>query len=222
MKVYKIGGSSLDCNYKLNSILKLLNNEEKKIIVVSAIGRFPYAYATDTLLSNTNYISKVESDLLVSTGEIISSIFLSNFLNKNNIKTISLSPYTFNVNNIDKEYIYDLFKTYNTIVIPGFIYTANSIMYTMPRGGSTLSASLLAKEFSKDLIIITDICGIYTHCPKNHNAKFIKELSYDEFISLNKTDTFFPKEAIKILKENNITTTFIKYDEYTNCSRIIP
>ncbi len=79
MKIYKIGGSSLDCNYKLNNIYKMLNNEDKKIIVVSAIGRYNNPYSTDTLLSYTKYVSNQERDLLVSTGEIISSVILSNY-----------------------------------------------------------------------------------------------------------------------------------------------
>ncbi len=222
MIVYKIGGSSLDSKYKLNSILKILNkNNEKKIIVVSAIGRYPDSYSTDTLISNTKYVSKEESDLLISTGEIISSVFFSNFLNENKIKALTLSPYIFNVNNIDKQFINNTFKFYDCIIIPGFIYTENNIIKTMPRGGSTITASLLAKEFSKKLIIITNICGIYDKDPKYKDAKYYKKLTYDEFINLNKTEVFFPKVAINILKENNIETSFIKYDDCSKKTKVI-
>lgn len=222
MKVYKIGGSSLDNEDKLYNILKLVNNNEKKIIVVSAIGRYPNPYSTDTLLKQSTYVSKIESDLLVSTGEIISSILLSNYLNKNNIKSISLSPYIFNVKNINKKYINKLFKKYNTIIIPGFIYEKDNELHTMPRGGSTISAALITKKFCKELVIVTDVCGLYTAEPSNIDSLHIPLLTYDQFIKLNKTDRFFPKEAINILKQNKIVTTFIKYDDCSKCSKIIP
>ncbi len=92
----------------------------------------------------------------------------------------------------------------------------------MMRGGSTISSAILASEFTKELIIITDICGIYTNDPKNYNSKFIPILTYEELISLNKSEIFFPKEAINLLKNHNITTTFIKYDNSDKCSKIIP
>lgn len=222
MKVYKIGGSSLDCNYKLDCIVKLLNNDEKKVVVVSAIGRYPNHYATDSLLKQATYVSKEEKDLLVSTGEIISSVILSNYLNKFDISTIALSPYIFDINNIDINLLNNLFDKYNTIIIPGFVYTNNNVIYTMNRGGSTLSASLVASCLSCDLVIVTDVCGVYDLAPINPKARHIPILSYDEFSNLNKTDTFFPKQAIKLLKDNKIVTTFIKYDECSKCSKIIP
>ncbi len=217
MKVYKIGGSSLNSKYKLNSLLKILNNNEKKIVVVSAIGRSPEPYSTDTLLSNTNYVSNEEKDLLVSTGEIISSVILSNFLNENKIKTISISPYIFNIKKINKNIITNYFKKYDIIVIPGFIYTNKFTIYTLARGGSTLTSAILAKHFSKELIIVTDVCGIYD----NNNVN-IPILTYSEFTKLNKSETFFPKEAINILNKNKIETSFIKYDDCSKCSKIIP
>lgn len=218
MIVYKIGGSSLDCEHKLNSILNVLNkNKEKKIIVVSAIGRYPNPYSTDTLLNYTNNVSKEEKDLLVSSGEIISSVILSDFLNKNKITTIAISPYVFNVKKINKNIIINYFKKYDIIVIPGFIYTNNNLIYTMARGGSTLTSAILSKYFSKELIIITDVCGIY-----NEKLENIPLLTYNEFIKLNKSEVFFPKEAITILNENKISTSFIKYDDCSKCSKIIP
>lgn len=217
MKVYKIGGSSLDTEYKLSSLLKIFNDNEKKIIVVSAIGRLNDPYSTDTLLNNTKYVTKEETNLLVSTGEIISSVILSNFLNKNKIKTISISPYVFNIKKINKNIITNYFKKYDIIVIPGFIYTNKFTIYTLARGGSTLSAAIIAKHFSKDLIIITDVCGIYNH--KNEN---IPLLTYSDFVKLNKSEVFFPKEAISILNKNKIKTSFIKYDDCSKCSQIIP
>lgn len=223
MTIYKIGGSSLNSEYKLNSIYDmLLKNYEKKIIVVSAIGRYPEPYSTDSLLIECDNVSKEERDLLVSTGEIISSVKLSNFLNKKKIKSVALSPYLFCIYNINKNYIDSLFKEYECIIIPGYIYTKDNVIYTMQRGGSTLTSAILASEFNADLIIITDVCGIYTNDPSCEESKHIPILTYDDFLDLNKTDRFFSKDSIKLLKENNITTTFIKYDQINKISKIIP
>ncbi len=222
MIVYKIGGSSIDDEYKLESILNILKKDNrKKLIVISAIGRYPSPYSTDTLLSKSNSLSIEEKDLLVSTGEIISSIIFSNYLNSNNIKAISLSPYLFNIKNIDKEIIYNNFKENECIIVPGFIYTNNNVMYTLKRGGSTISASLLAKEFSKELIVITDVCGIYDKEPSCSDAVYYPTITYKEFRLLGKTNEFFPKEAIDILQNNKIITTFIKYNDNSMCSKIV-
>ena len=49
----------------------------KIVLVVSAMGRYPDAYATDTLLSlGSEYLSKEEKARLVSMGEQLSTCLL--------------------------------------------------------------------------------------------------------------------------------------------------
>ena len=67
----------------------------KVVVVVSAMGRKGDPYATDTLFSLINgsksSISKRETDLLLSCGEIISSIVFTNMLLQEGIKATSLT-----------------------------------------------------------------------------------------------------------------------------------
>ena len=92
MIVFKYGGTSLlDENEIVKTVNEGLKEHNKIILVVSAIGRYPYPYSTDALFKMCDSLSKEEVSRIVSCGEIISSVRLSNILNKNYIKAISVS-----------------------------------------------------------------------------------------------------------------------------------
>ena len=91
--VQKFGGTSVrDANGRERAsyhIQSALEDGYKVVVVVSAMGRKGEPYATDTLLSlidNNRHVSKREVDLLMSCGEVISSIVFSNMLNEKGIK----------------------------------------------------------------------------------------------------------------------------------------
>src|SRR5690625_6582681 len=67
----------------------------KLVVVVSALGRKPDPYATDTLLDMVNFPanhnSSRELDLLLSCGETIASVVLSNELQKHHITATALT-----------------------------------------------------------------------------------------------------------------------------------
>ena len=78
IKVLKFGGTSLRSEatrkYAYRHILDAAATN-KVIVVVSAMGRYPDAYATDTLLSlGCDQLSKEERAKLVSIGEQVSAI----------------------------------------------------------------------------------------------------------------------------------------------------
>src|SRR5690625_6363834 len=91
--VQKFGGTSVQNEDNRNHVLKHIKDalvkEYKLIVVVSALGRKPDPYATDTLLDMVdfpaNHNSKRELDLLMACGETISYIVLSNEMQKNHI-----------------------------------------------------------------------------------------------------------------------------------------
>ena len=66
-----------------------LKKEYKLVVVVSALGRNPDPYATDTLLKMvdqpTTNNSKRELDMLMACGETIASVVLSNELRQHNV-----------------------------------------------------------------------------------------------------------------------------------------
>src|SRR5690625_1761224 len=93
MIVQKYGGTSLR---NLNSQSKVLTNIKqcidegnKLVVVVSAIGRKGEPYATDTLIelleSINSTINHKKKDLIMSCGEIISATILSHLLDTEGI-----------------------------------------------------------------------------------------------------------------------------------------
>ena len=98
MIVYKYGGTALlDEEQLISTVNEGLVHYEKIILVVSAIGRYPSPYSTDTLFKMCDCVSEMEKARIVSCGEIISSVSVSNILNKNNINAIALSIYDINL-----------------------------------------------------------------------------------------------------------------------------
>src|SRR5690625_6801168 len=96
--VQKFGGTSLKDKKSRESVIRhiktTLEQDQKIVVVVSAIGRYPDCYATDTLLSLVDYpnhaVTKREIDLLMSCGEIISSVVFTNELRKQNIRAYAM------------------------------------------------------------------------------------------------------------------------------------
>src|SRR5699024_11114357 len=97
--VQKFGGTSVQSvehrKNVINHIQGALANHDKVIVVVSALGRKPDPYATDSLLDLVDYPessnSEREIDLLVSCGETISAVVLSSELQKQQISSVALT-----------------------------------------------------------------------------------------------------------------------------------
>ena len=97
--VQKFGGSSLNSAEKREMVVKHIEKAikmgYKQVVVVSAMGRLGEPYATDTLIEVASEINKDidnrEKDLLMSCGEIISTIVLVQTLKKAGIEAIALT-----------------------------------------------------------------------------------------------------------------------------------
>ena len=79
-------------------------------------------------------------------------------------------------------------NSYNINLIPGFIcVNENGNLSTLGRGGSDLSASIIANVLNaKSLEIWTDVSGVYTANPKIvSQARPIKKISYQEAMELS-------------------------------------
>ena len=214
MIVYKYGGTTLlNEEGLLKTINEGLKEHQKIILIVSAIGRYPAPYSTDALFKMCGYVSEKEKARVVSCGEIISSVYISNLLNKNNFKAISLSIYDINLEyneefSVDKK-VKKYFETYDVLIIPGFIGLKDNEPTLLPRGGSNITASFFAYYFGCDLVIFTDVDGLYAEDPKvNKDAKKINIVSYDLLKELTKNNpALFPLEGIRYLEEGNINVT---------------
>lgn len=214
MIVYKYGGTTLlNEDGLLSTVKEGIKLHEKIILIVSAIGRYPAPYSTDALFKMCDNVSDKEKARIVSCGEVISSVYVSNLLNKNFIKSISLSIYDINLKyhngfSVDqkiKEYLND----FDVVIIPGFIGLYENEPILLPRGGSNITASFFAYYFNCDLVIFTDVDGLYHKDPKfNKDAKKLNTLSYDNLKQLTKDNpSLFPLEGISYLESGNVNMT---------------
>lgn len=220
VKVMKFGGTSLRSEatrkHAYRHILDAATTN-KVIVVVSAMGRFPDAYATDTLLSlGSDALSKEERAKLVSIGEQLSSIKICSELLDMGIKAFSLSfsdsgihsddNYEYaKVLKLDNTEIKKKLNEYDVIVVGGFIAMsyANKVT-TLGRGGSDYSAVLFAKMLDlKEVDIYSDVEGVYDYDPKiNEFAIRYDNLTYDEM--LNMKSRVLHDRCVNFAKEHQI------------------
>lgn len=88
---------------------------------------------------------------------------------------------------IAQKYLLPLFRENTIIIIPGFIaQDENGYLLTLGRGGSDISALLMAELLqSKELILVKDVGGILNMDPRIvANPKMIKKLSWEELGAL--------------------------------------
>jgi aspartate kinase len=204
--VLKFGGTSVrDENGRTHAkkhIQSALDEGYKVVVVVSAMGRKGEPYATDTLLSlihsSERLISNRETDLLLSCGEIISSIVFTDMLLSKGIQATALTGAQagFLTNNdhtnakiIDMQCdrLIQQFNQYDVVVVAGFQgRTQYGDMTTLGRGGSDTSAAALGAALNADFIdIFTDVEGIMTADPRiAENARPLSIVTYSEVCNM--------------------------------------
>ncbi len=200
--VLKFGGSSVADNEKLKIVAKkIIGLYEKKhniVVVVSAQGK-----TTDKLISEAKELSeKVEDrelDVLLSTGEQISTAKLTILLNKLGYKAISLTGWqagicTNNTNQnaliecIDTSRIKKELEQGKIVIVAGFQgINENMDITTLGRGGSDTTAVAIAAALNaKNCYIFSDVDGVYTTDPNLlKEAEKLSALSYEEMLALS-------------------------------------
>jgi aspartate kinase len=204
--VQKFGGTSVkDAKSRAlaqRHIEKALADDYKVVVVVSAMGRKGDPYATDTLLSliggSESNISKREQDLLLSCGEVISSIVFTNLLLQNGIKAVSMtgSQAGFRTNDdfsnariieMKCDRLLKELEQHDVVVVAGFQGAAkNGDVTTIGRGGSDTSAAALGAALKAEWIdIFTDVDGIMTADPRiAENARPLSVVTYTEVCNM--------------------------------------
>lgn len=203
----KFGGTSVkdDRGRKmaLGHIQDAIKEGYKVIAVVSAMGRSGDPYATDTLLSlvygELRNISNREQDMLLSCGEVISSIVFSSLLNENNIKATSLTGAQAGFVTNDEhtnakilemkcERLVETLSQHDVVVVAGFqgASAKNGDMTTIGRGGSDTSAAAIGAAVGAEFVdIFTDVEGVMTADPRIvENAKSLSKVTYTEIVNL--------------------------------------
>src|SRR5690625_2006263 len=205
--VQKFGGTSVQTKenrlHVMKQIKRALKKNYKLVVVVSALGRSPDPYATDTLIKMVNYPelnnnSKRELDMLMSCGETIASVILSNELQNSNISATALTGAQaglitndeYNEAKIKKvkpdRIIHEL-KTHDVVVIAGFQgRTETGDITTIGRGGSDTTAVAFGAALQAECVeIFTDVNGIMTADPRVVDAaKPIDIVTYTEISNL--------------------------------------
>ena len=199
--VRKYGGTSLNSIAKIKNIAettkKSIIKGKKIVLVVSAMGK-----STDELLKKAKMLSSHpdtrELDLLMSSGEIVSSALMSIALQELGLKAISLTGFQAGIDtnstfgeaqivSIDNKRINNEINNGRVVVIAGFQgYNENFEITTLGRGGSDTTAVALAASLKADICeVYTDVEGIFTADPKIvKNAKKIDYLSYEDMLEL--------------------------------------
>ncbi|MDC1096242.1 aspartate kinase [Pelagibacteraceae bacterium] len=199
--VIKFGGTSVGSVEKIIAASKIVEKEYNKgnqlIVVVSAM-----AGRTNELISESKKISEIfnkrELDVLLASGEQVSSALMAGALNALNIKSKSWMGWQIpiltegnnnaRIVNIGTDKINEYIFNGGVAIIPGFQgVSQNRDITTIGRGGSDASAVAIAKIFETDSCeIYTDVDGVFSTDPKNFpEAKKIDKISYEEMLEMS-------------------------------------
>jgi aspartate kinase len=199
--VQKYGGTSVGTIDRIQHVAQRIARIRKTgtqvIVVVSAM-----AGETDKLVKMARQIcdnpERREMDLLLSSGERISSALLTMALQAKSIPAISMTGrqiglQTDNVHTrarikqIDAKRAKQALKENNVIVVAGFQgINDKGDVTTLGRGGSDTSAVALAVALgASQCEIYTDVDGVYTADPRMvPKAKKLDVVSYDEMLEM--------------------------------------
>ena len=219
--VVKFGGSSVGSVEKIISVAKILKKKflkgDKIIAVVSAM-----AGKTNELIKHSEQISKNfnirELDVLLASGEQVTSALLAGALNNLGIKSKSFMGWQIPIltsgehnnsriinMNIDK--VNNFLTNKGIAIIPGFQgISEQGDITTIGRGGSDATAVAIAKIFKTDFCeIYTDVEGVYSTDPRYFpKAKKISKISYEEMLEMSSL-------GAKVMQSSAVQTAMI-YD----------
>jgi aspartate kinase len=199
--VQKFGGSSVADAEKIKNIArrvaKTKDEGNQVVVVVSAMGR-----TTDNLIKLAFQINERpgdrELDVLLSTGEIISSTLLAMALETLGYKAVSLTGAQAGIHTdssynqarilrIDTKRVVSELKKGNIAIVAGFQgVTGRRDTTTLGRGGSDTTAVALAASLGAAICqIYTDVEGVYTADPHLiPEARRLKDIGYEEMLEL--------------------------------------
>ena len=220
-KVLKFGGTSVGSIDRIKHAAKIIKKESdignKIIVVVSAMaGKTNELMSLSKLVSNN--FTKRELDVLLSTGEQVTSALISGALNEIGIKSKSFMNWQIpiltegdnnnaRIINMNIDSVNDYLASGGIAVIPGYQGISNlGEITTIGRGGSDATAVAIAKIFDTDSCeIYTDVDGVYSTDPnKIPVAKKIDKISYEEMLELSSL-------GAKVMQSSAVQTAMI-YD----------
>lgn len=220
--VKKFGGTSVGNIERIRAVAKRLErdaqNGEKIVVVVSAMSG-----KTNELVDFAQNFSSTptprEFDILLSSGEMVTSSLLAIALESMGISAVSMSGRdakiitddNFNkarIVSIDRDAIMQHVNNGKIVVVAGFQgITSSGETTTLGRGGSDLSAVAIAGAIGADSCeIYTDVDGVYTTDPRiAPKAKKLDKISYEEMLELASLGAkVLQNRSVEMAKKANI------------------
>ena len=199
--VQKFGGTSVGDLERIQNVANRVSATKKAgndvVVVVSAMSG-----ETNKLVSYAEHFSanpsRVEMDMLLSSGERVTASLLSIALQEMGHEAVAMtgrkagiltddSHTKARIEDINPSTMNSAIKEGKIIVVAGFQgINENGDVTTLGRGGSDLSAVAIAGAIKADLCeIYTDVSGIFTTDPRiEPKAKKLDRISYDEMLEL--------------------------------------
>ncbi len=223
LRVLKFGGTSVGTLQRIQNVTDIIktikDNGDDVIAVVSAMSG-----ETNKLLEYAqNFSSNAnerELDMLLSSGERVTSALLSIALNEQGYKTTSMSGReagikttskhtSAKIEQIDTTNMLDAIKDNKIVIVAGFqgVSVDENRITTLGRGGSDLTAVAIAGAIKADICeIYTDVDGIYTTDPRiEPNAKKLQKISYDEMLELASSGAkVLQNRSVEMAKKLNV------------------
>jgi aspartate kinase len=212
--VQKFGGTSVGDLERIANVAKRVAKAKERgddiVVVVSAMSG-----ETNKLVGYAEHFSKTpvkrEMDILLSSGERVTSALLSIALNEMGYPAIALTGRqsgiltdtahtNARIESIDSTVMKSHLDDGKIIIVAGFQgISKDGTVTTLGRGGSDLSAVAVAGALGADLCeIYTDVDGIYTTDPRiEPKAKKIDKISYDEMLE-------FASLGAKVLQNRSV------------------
>jgi len=199
--VQKYGGTSIGTLERIKEVAKRIIKRKRDgndiVVVVSAMSGETNKL-TKMAYSLSENPKRREMDLLLSSGERVTSALLAILLTEMGCEAIAMSGRQAGIvtnymhtkariDHIDKSCIKNELEKGSIVVVAGFQgITGDGEVSTLGRGGSDLTAVAIAGALNANLCeIYTDVDGIYTTDPRiEPKAKKLDQISYDEMLEL--------------------------------------
>ncbi|HET9028669.1 MAG TPA: aspartate kinase [Candidatus Aquilonibacter sp.] len=201
--VLKFGGTSVATREQREvAFARILDAREagmQAVAVVSAMGRAPAPYATDSLLALVGGVLVTpNSDVLLGCGELIAAAVFAQELSDMNVNARALTGGQAGIITDDRhgdarvlrvepDAIYELLDAGIVPVVAGFQgISENGAITTLGRGGTDLSAIALGHALDASRVdIYTDVSGAMTADPRRvSTAHVIERASLEEMAEL--------------------------------------
>jgi aspartate kinase len=198
--VQKYGGSSVANAERIRAVAERIVRSKQQgndvVAVVSAMGD-----TTDNLIELAHQISEHpderEMDVLLSTGEIVSSTLMAMQLHSMGHEAVSLTGAQAGMRTdavhsrarivgVEPERVKQELARGRIVIVAGFQgITENLDVTTLGRGASDLTAVALAAVLGARCERYTDVDGVYTADPRiEPKARKLKEITYEEMLEL--------------------------------------